>query len=84
MHFNLYVNDDLIDEMKVVMKKTGKKRNTIIVEAIKEYLEKRAKKGWSKKIMEFNGIEGLEDWEGFEADRKDMKAPRENIFGEDE
>ena len=34
--------------------------------------------------MEFNGIEGLEDWEGFEADRKNMKAPRENIFGEDE
>lgn len=84
MHFNLYVNDDLIDEMKVVMKKTGKKRNTIIVEAIKEYLEKRTKKGWSKRIMEFNGIEGLEDWEGFEADRKNMKEPRENIFGEEE
>ena len=84
MHFNLYVNDDLIDEMKVVMKKTGKKRNTIIVEAIKEYLEKRTKKGWSKRIMEFDGIEGLEDWEGFEADRKNMKEPRENIFGEEE
>ena len=26
MHFNLYVNDDLIDEMKVVMKKKRKKK----------------------------------------------------------
>ena len=84
MHFNLYVNDDLIDEMKVVMKKTGKKRNTIIVEAIKEYLEKRTKKSWSKKIMEFEGIEGFGEDDRFENFRKDLKAPKEDIFGEAE
>ena len=45
-------------------------------------MEQRTKKGWSKKIMEFEGIEGFGEDDRFENFRKDLKAPKEDIFGE--
>ena len=81
MNFNLYINDDLVHKMQEIMKNTGKKRNTIIIEAIKEYVAKRSG-NWSKQILEFKGIEGIENWDGFESDRNNMNEPKENIFEE--
>ena len=36
MHFNIWVNDNLVKEMESIMKETGHKRNKIITEAITE------------------------------------------------
>jgi len=82
MNFNIYIKDDLAKELTVIMEKYNKTRNSIIREAIEDYVEKKKKSQWSSYIRNFKGIKGIEDWEGFEADRGNLKEPRENIFGE--
>ena len=83
MHFNIWVNDNLVKEMELIMKETGHKRNKIITEAITEYVKKRKFQEWPEVIKNFKGIEGLENWEGFEGFRKELNEPREIEFGED-
>lgn len=84
MQFNVWVNDNLIKDVEAIMRSEGKKRNTVINEAIAEYVKNKKSKEWSEEIKNFKGIEGLEDWEGFESYRKGLKEPRDVIFGEKE
>ena len=83
MHFNIWVNDNLVKEMESIIKETGHKRNKIITEAITEYVKKRKFQEWPEVIKNFKGIEGREHWEGFEGFRKELNEPREIEFGGD-
>ena len=83
MHFNIWVNDNLIKDIESIMKETGHKRNKVITEAIAEYIKKRKSQEWPEIIKNFKGIKGLENWEGFEDFRKELNEPREIEFGGD-
>jgi hypothetical protein len=80
MHFNIWVNDDLMKDLTGIMEMEGKKRNTVISEAITQYIEHKRSSHWPDEIKNFSGIKGLKNWEGFEADRLKLKRPKENIF----
>lgn len=80
MHFNVWINDNLMKSVEMIMKIEGKKRNTVISEAITQYVKQKQPNQWPDEIKNFKGIEGIESWEGFEADRLKLKDPEENIF----
>lgn len=82
MHFNIWINDELMKEVEAIMKVEKKKRNKVINEAVVEYVNKVKRREWPDEIKNFKGIEGLEDWEGFEADRYKFKEESKGIFGE--
>ena len=83
MHYNLWFNQELVKGIEVIMKKTGKKRNTVVREAVEKYVKDWNQSSWPEVIKNFKGIEGLENWEGFEGFRKELNEPREIEFGED-
>lgn len=39
MNFNVHFNDNLVEEIKAMMASTGKKRNAIIQEAVKDFIK---------------------------------------------
>ena len=84
MHMNIWLNDKLMKGVEIIMKDEGKKRNTVIADAVTHYLNHKKPDQWPDEIKNFTGIKGLEDWEGFEAGRKNLKEPKENIFGDKE
>ena len=83
MHFNIWINDYLIQGLETIMRAEGKKRNTVIAEAVTEYIKQKQLSQWPDEIKNFNGIKGIKNWEGFEADRHGLKEPTEHIFEDD-
>ena len=84
MHMNIWLNDELMKGVEAIMKAEDKKRNTVIADAVKEYVQKKHKNEWPDVIKNFSGISGLKDWGGFEVDRSKLKAAEEvkdTIFG---
>ncbi len=74
MNINVYVEDELGHNLGDLAKKTGKSRNSIVREAIQEYIAKQMSAKWSEKILAFQGIdEGIE----FESYREDLLPPND-------
>ena len=82
MHMNIWLNNELVKGVEAIMKAEGKKRNTVIADAVNEYVKKKHHNEWPESIMNFKGIKGLEDWKGFEADRENLKENKESMFEE--
>lgn len=85
MHMNIWLNDELMKGVEAIMKAEDKKRNTVIADAVKEYVQKKHKNEWPDAIKNFSGISGLKDWGGFEVDRnkfKEIKEAKDTMFGE--
>lgn len=81
MHFNIWINDELMKGVEAIMKVEKKKRNKVINEAVAEYVNKVKRKEWSDKIKNFKGIEGFKEEDRFENCRKELKELREEVFG---
>jgi predicted transcriptional regulator len=79
MNFNIYLEDDLGNNLIVIAEKLGKTRNSIVREAISDYINKQNSLQWSNIIKNFTGIdEGIE----FESYRDDLLPPDDKeIFG---
>ena len=82
MHFNLWFNDKLVQGIERIMASTGKKRNTVVKDAVEQYLKKWNEESWPEEIQNFTGIKDFKDEDRFENFRKGLKEPKENIFGE--
>ena len=80
MHFHIYVNDKLGQELDTLAKITGKKRNKIVSEAIEEWVKSRRKKSWPKEIADFQGIGSIPPSFSFEQSRSELIQPKDNIF----
>ena len=80
MNFNIYLNNNLAKQLDSLIKRTKKKRNTIIQEAIAAFAQQDQSKQWPTSIQSFHGINGLTNWNGFESTRKDLKQPNTEIF----
>lgn len=77
MHFNVYIDDQIGLELKKFTKKSGKKRNAIIREALAEWLHHHVNKEWPPEFFAFTGIS---DAIPFEAYRKQLTPPKEDPF----
>jgi predicted transcriptional regulator len=71
MNLHIYLEQDIFNQLDFLCKKTHKKRNTVIREAIRYYLIHQQKSSWSKDILDFKGIE---DFEAFE-DTRHLLSP---------
>jgi predicted transcriptional regulator len=57
MNLNIYIEDQLAEKLSQYAEKSKRKKNAIIREAIKNWLQLHVKKKWSNEIVKFNGIE---------------------------
>lgn len=74
MNFNIYLEDELANDLIIIAKKSGKTRNSLVREAIYEYINKQHRLQWSEKILNFNGIDdGIE----FESYRDELLSPND-------
>ncbi|AFZ52855.1 CopG family transcriptional regulator [Cyanobacterium aponinum UTEX 3222] len=74
MNFNIYLEDELANDLIVIAKKSGKTRNSLVREAIHEYVNKQHHLQWSEKILNFNGVDdGIE----FESYRDELLSPND-------
>ncbi|MGI0482899.1 hypothetical protein ACN4EE_19205 [Geminocystis sp. CENA526] len=79
MNFNIYLEEELGNNLMMLAEKLGKTRNSIVSEAICEYINKQKRLQWSSTILNFTGIDdGIE----FKSYRDDLLPPdNEGIFG---
>lgn len=81
MSFHVYVEPDLERKIEDLCKKTGRKRNAIVREALKEFVEKHSSQSWPESVFDFKPSSKLTR---FESLRVDFSQEREDIFaGED-
>ena len=73
MNFGIYIDDDTGAEMNRLAELLGKTRNTIIREALALWIKENQPKDWSKRFLNFKGVE---DFEPFEKDRSDLTVPK--------
>lgn len=71
MNFNIYVEDQLGEYLNKATEVTGKSKNAIVREAIKEWAENHPMTVWSKEILQHQGID---DFKAFEDSRNELSA----------
>ena len=72
MNFNIYVNDELGAQIERLAKVTGRKRNAIINEALREWVARYMTPVWPGSVLEFIGDPSFPP---FERDRDKLKTP---------
>ena len=75
MNFNVYVNKKTGERIKKVAKNLHRSRNSIVAEALDEWLSRHVQRQWPKNFFEFTPIKDAPD---FKALRKDMEAISED------
>lgn len=71
MNFNIYVNKKTGERIASAAKQLGRSRNSIVTEALEEWLTKHRKSGWPPGFFDFEAITDLPDFRGLRADLKD-------------
>ncbi|MCZ8287499.1 CopG family transcriptional regulator [Microcystis sp. LE19-59.1C] len=75
MNFNLYLEDELSQQLQALSRSTGKSQNALIREAIHLLITTKEQSQWSSTILNFQGIS---DAIVFEAYREELSPPRED------
>lgn len=70
MNFNIYLNKGIGEQITKVAKKLHKSRNSIITEALEEWLGKYSSAQWPKHFFDFEPVLDVPD---FKAMRSDLK-----------
>ena len=71
MNFNVYVNRKTGDRVTKVAKFLHRSRNSIINEALEEWLGKHTKTKWPKDFFDFDPIEDVPNFKALRHDLKD-------------
>ena len=77
MNFNIYVEDSLGEKLEELCQITGKKRNSIIREALEAWIAKHAMSSWSDSILKYEGREVDIEFESY---REELLSPNEESF----
>lgn len=77
MNINIYLENELAEEINCLVKSTGKSRNAIVREALKEWVAHHTSRTWSKAILNFKGCPDIPP---FEATRDELILPKEDPF----
>ena len=71
MNFNIYVPEELNQELLALSKTSKKTRNTLIREAIEVYLTQQHRHHWPDSILDFEGLgQGAVRFESFRSEEK--------------
>jgi hypothetical protein len=75
MNFNVYLDEQAVERLNALARKTGTTRNALIREAVAHLLDKKAKTGWPQAVMEFGGDPRAP---AFESTRRGLRPPRKD------
>ncbi|CAO5018011.1 Ribbon-helix-helix protein CopG domain-containing protein [Microcystis aeruginosa] len=75
MNFNLYLEDELSQQLQALSRFTGKSQNALIREAIQLLITTKEQSQWSSTILNFQVVS---DAIVFEAYREELSPPRED------
>lgn len=78
MSFHVYLEPELEYKLQSLCKKTGKKRNAIVREAIREYVDSHLSSEWPAAVFDFIPDKDLPP---FENARNEGLIERDDIFG---
>lgn len=71
MNFNVYLNRETGAKVIEVAKLQHRSRNSIINEALEEWLQKHTKSKWPEGFFDFSPIEDIPDFKSYRKDLKD-------------
>jgi len=77
VNINIYLENNLGDQIKAQAKTLGKSRNAIIREAIREWLMHHKARKWSPIVRNFKGVP---EFTRFESYRSELTEPKEDPF----
>ena len=77
MSFHVYLEPELESGIEILIKQTGRKRNSLVREALRDYLEKHLNKAWPAAVFNFKPEPRLVP---FESLRGELSADRDDIF----
>ncbi len=80
MSFHVYVEPDLERKLEDFCKNSGRKRNAIVREALKEYMARHTRQNWPEAVFEFKPDAKFR----FESYRDDLLLEREDIFANED
>lgn len=69
MNFHVYLDEDLGRQVEKICHTTHKKRNTIIREALRLYLQQQKRSVWPDTVLSFKG---MKDFPPFELSRQEL------------
>lgn len=75
MNINVYLEDELAQELLNCSKSTDQSRNAIIRTAIRDWLKQQQGGNWPHNFLAFKGVP---DFPAFEASRDELKPPPED------
>ena len=81
MSFHVYVEPELEHQLEALCKRTGKKRNAVVREALREYVTRQSERPWPKAVFQFKPDPNLVR---FETTRTDLPVERDSIFSDDQ
>jgi metal-responsive CopG/Arc/MetJ family transcriptional regulator len=74
MTFSIHLENALAERLDRTVRDSGKPRNALIREAVREWLDRHQPRQWPAEIMSFRGVKGLAR---FEHGRKRLRPPRD-------
>ena len=72
MHFNIYLDDATGARLNEMAQQAGQTRNALIRQAVRDWLDRRARPQWPDAVKDF---EGEPDIQPFEAGRDALRQP---------
>jgi predicted transcriptional regulator len=78
MNFNIYLDDETGQLLNKVAKKSGESRNSLVRQAVSEWLKRQGKPQWPREVLAF---EGMADMPLFEASRDRLRPPVADPLG---
>ena len=75
MNINIYLEDQLGQDLAKCAQSTGQSRNSIVRDALKQWIQSYHNHQWSDDIMQFNGIR---DFLTFESHRDELISSKED------
>jgi hypothetical protein len=71
MNFNIYVKKEMGEKVSRMAKSLHRSRNSIVTEALEEWLRNHTVTQWPRDFFEFTPIENVPDFKLFRNDLKD-------------
>lgn len=77
MNINIYIENELAEELEVLTVAEGKSRNRLIRDAIKAYVAQHGSQSWPESVREFTGVKAAPSFEQY---RDELKDEDEDLF----
>lgn len=72
MNFNIYVRKDIGKKITTMAKNLHRSRNSIITDALEEWIERHASSNWPKNFFDFEPLKRVPDFKKYRKELKDV------------